>query len=130
MFYRAAAASWFLRLGELGSVVRALAASSSLLDDMEMVFRLETTCVWSSLDWRETVTYLHLQLYHRAAVKLLLIKPNKISRYIIKYDLKIPFMVTYKLIFKAENTQSLLICSFYLSITKLFKASFVVWISH
>lgn len=48
--HRAAAASWFLRLGELGSVVRALAASSSLLDDMEIVFRLDTTCVWSSLD--------------------------------------------------------------------------------
>lgn len=48
--YRAAAASWFLRLGELGSVDSALAASSSLLDDIEMVFRLETTCVWSSLD--------------------------------------------------------------------------------
>lgn len=43
--YRAAAASWFLRLGELGSVERALAASSSLLEDMEMVFRLVTTCV-------------------------------------------------------------------------------------
>lgn len=42
---RAAAASWFFRLGELGSVVRALAASSSLLDDMEIVLRLETTCV-------------------------------------------------------------------------------------
>ncbi len=50
--YRAAAASWFLRLGELGSVDRALAASSSLLDDMEIVFRLDTTCVWSSFDWR------------------------------------------------------------------------------
>lgn len=50
--YRAAAASWFLRLGELGSVDRALADSSSLLDDMEIVFRLDTTCVWSSLDWR------------------------------------------------------------------------------
>lgn len=49
--HRAAAASWFLRLGELGSVDRALAASSSLLDDMEIVFRLDTTCVWSSLDW-------------------------------------------------------------------------------
>lgn len=49
--YRAAAASWFLRLGELGSVDRALAASSSLLDDMEIVFRFDTTCVWSSLDW-------------------------------------------------------------------------------
>lgn len=50
--YRAAAASWFLRLGELGSVERALAANNSLLDDMEMVFRLDTTWVWSSLDWR------------------------------------------------------------------------------
>lgn len=43
--YRAAAANWFLRLGELGSVERALAANSSLLEDMEMVFRLVTTCV-------------------------------------------------------------------------------------
>lgn len=41
--YRAAAASWFFRLGAPGSVDRALAASSSLLDDMEMVFRLDTT---------------------------------------------------------------------------------------
>lgn len=49
--YRAAAARWFFRLGELGSVDRALAASSSLLEDMEMVFKLDTTCVWSSLDW-------------------------------------------------------------------------------
>jgi len=49
--YRAAAASWFLRLGEPGSVERALAASSSLLEDMEMVFRLDTTWVWSSLVW-------------------------------------------------------------------------------
>lgn len=49
-FYRAAAASWFLRLGELGSVDRALAAKSSLLDDIEIVFRLDTTWVWSSLD--------------------------------------------------------------------------------
>ncbi len=40
---RAAAASWFFRLGELGSVDRALAASRSLLEDMEMVFRLVTT---------------------------------------------------------------------------------------
>ena len=47
--YRAAAASWFLRLGEPGSVDRALAASSSLLEDMEMVLRLDTTWVWSSL---------------------------------------------------------------------------------
>ena len=39
-------------MGELGSVDRALAASSSLLDDMEIVFRLDTTCVWSSLDWK------------------------------------------------------------------------------
>lgn len=53
--HRAAVASWFFRLGELGSVDRALAASSSLLDDMEMVFRLETTCVWSSLDWRRKI---------------------------------------------------------------------------
>lgn len=51
---RAAVASWFLRLGELGSVDKALAANSSLLEDMEMVFRLDTTCVWSSLDWKET----------------------------------------------------------------------------
>lgn len=43
--HRAAAASWFFRLGELGSVDRALAASSSLLDDIEIVFRLDTTCV-------------------------------------------------------------------------------------
>lgn len=41
--HRAAAASWFFRLGAPGSVDRALAASSSLLDDMEMVFRLDTT---------------------------------------------------------------------------------------
>lgn len=40
---RAAAANWFFRLGELGSVDRALAANSSLLDDIEMVFRLVTT---------------------------------------------------------------------------------------
>lgn len=40
---RAAAASWFFRLGEFGSVDRTLAASSSLLDDMEIVFRLVTT---------------------------------------------------------------------------------------
>lgn len=40
---RAAAASWFFKLGELGSVDRALAANSSLLDDIEMVFRLVTT---------------------------------------------------------------------------------------
>lgn len=50
--YRAAAANWFLRLGEAGSVDRALAASSSLLEDMAIVFRLDTTCVWSSLDWK------------------------------------------------------------------------------
>lgn len=43
--HRAAAASWFFRLGELGSVERALAASISLLDDMEIVLRLDTTCV-------------------------------------------------------------------------------------
>lgn len=42
---RAAVANWFLRLGELGSVDKALAANSSLLEDMEMVFRLDTTCV-------------------------------------------------------------------------------------
>lgn len=48
--YRAAAASWFLRLGELGSVDSALAESSSLLDDIEIVFRLDTTCALSSLD--------------------------------------------------------------------------------
>lgn len=47
---RAAAANWFFRLGELGSVDKALAANSSLLDDIEMVFRLVTTWVWSSLD--------------------------------------------------------------------------------
>lgn len=47
---RAAAANWFFRLGELGSVDRTLAANSSLLDDIEMVFRLVTTWVWSSLD--------------------------------------------------------------------------------
>lgn len=47
---RAAAANWFFRLGELGSVDRALAANSSLLDDIEMVFRLVNTWVWSSLD--------------------------------------------------------------------------------
>lgn len=41
--HRAAAASWFFRFGELGSVDRALAASSSLLEDMEMVFKLDTT---------------------------------------------------------------------------------------
>lgn len=40
---RAAAANWFFRLGEFGSVERALAANSSLLDDIEMVFRLVTT---------------------------------------------------------------------------------------
>lgn len=50
---RAAVANWFLRLGELGSVDKALAANSSLLEDMEMVFRLDTTCVWSSLDWKK-----------------------------------------------------------------------------
>lgn len=49
---RAAVANWFLRLGELGSVDKALAANSSLLEDMEMVFRLDTTCVWSSLVWK------------------------------------------------------------------------------
>lgn len=50
---RAAVASWFLRLGELGSVDKALAANSSLLEDIEIVFRLDTTCVWSSFDWKK-----------------------------------------------------------------------------
>lgn len=48
---------------------RALAASSSLLDDMEMVFRLETTCVWSSLDWRRENRFTGTELLNGTDIK-------------------------------------------------------------
>lgn len=33
----------------MGSAESAFAASSSLLEDMEMLFKFDTTCAWSSL---------------------------------------------------------------------------------
>lgn len=45
----AAAASRFLALAAPGSTDRDLAASSSLLEAMEMFFRLPMTWIWSSL---------------------------------------------------------------------------------
>lgn len=44
-----------MRLGDVGSAESAFAASSSLLEDMEMLFRFDTTCAWSSLVCKEPV---------------------------------------------------------------------------
>lgn len=48
--YLAAAARRFLALAAPGSTDSDLAASSSLLEAIEMFFRLPITCIWSSLD--------------------------------------------------------------------------------
>lgn len=50
--YLAAAARRFLALAAPGSTDSDLAASSSLLEAIEMFFRLPITCIWSSLDWK------------------------------------------------------------------------------
>lgn len=50
--YLAAAARRFLALAAPGSTDRDLAASRSLLEAIEMFFRLPITCIWSSLDWK------------------------------------------------------------------------------
>lgn len=47
--YRAAAARRFLAFAAPGSTERDLAANSSLLDAIEMFFRLPITWIWSSL---------------------------------------------------------------------------------
>lgn len=52
--YLAAAASRFLAFAAAGSTDRLLAASSSLLEAMEMFFRLPITCTWSSFFCEDT----------------------------------------------------------------------------
>lgn len=60
--YLAAAARRFLAFAAAGSTERLLAASSSLLEAMEMFFRLPITCTWSSFfceDTSHTITPTH-----------------------------------------------------------------------
>lgn len=67
LWYLAAAASRFLAFAAAGSTDRLLAASSSLLEAMEMFFRFPITCTWSSffLKWHIITLNTHCHDFDR-----------------------------------------------------------------